>query len=196
MARRLRPERLRRLLVLALPLGLTSPSHADALDALLERFAARPAGHAAFTEVHELAMLERALSSSGELRYRAPDYLEKRTLHPRTETLLLDKGRLIIERGGHRREVELAAHPELVPYIESIRATLAGDRAALERYFVVELGADGPSWTLRLTPRAGAAEGSVAEVRMRGVADAIREVQILLKDGDRSRLSIGPELPP
>jgi len=177
-------------------LAVVSVARADALDELLRGFATHRTGHAAFTEVHEFALLKRPLRSSGELRYRSPDYLEKRTLQPRPETLVLKDGTLVAERGRHRRVLELAAHPELVPYIESIRATLAGDRAALERYFVVDVSGDASAWTLRLRPRPGPIGRSVQEVRLSGAAAAIREVDIRLKDGDRSRLEIGPDLPP
>lgn len=193
--RRRRPE-VRRLLGWALVLAAAPGARADALDELLHRFAAHPTGHARFTETHELAMLKRPLLSSGELRYAAPDYLEKRTLLPRPETLVLSHGLLTAERGGHRHQVELAAHPELVPFIESIRATLAGDRPALEKYFVTDLSGAGEDWTLRLIPRPGQLEHSVAQVRLQGAGDVIRQVDIQLTDGDRSRLELTPDLPP
>ena len=42
---------------------------------------------------------------------------------------------LTIRRGEHTRTLELAQYPQVAPWVESIRATLAGDRGALERYF-------------------------------------------------------------
>ena len=83
-----------------------------------------------------MAMLERPLRSSGELLYEAPDHLEKHTLEPRPETLILEHGVLTAQR-GHRSQVSGCRLPQVVPFVESVRATLAGDRAALEHYFHV-----------------------------------------------------------
>lgn len=43
-------------------------------------------GRAHFTERKYIALLDKPVVSSGEMRYTAPDYLEKRTLTPRLES--------------------------------------------------------------------------------------------------------------
>jgi hypothetical protein len=92
--------------------------------------------------------------------------------------------------------VTLADTPQLVPFVESIRATLAGDRAALEHYFTVGCDGNLAHWTLHLVPKEASVARSVQEVRISGERDAIREVEIRQSDGDRSRLTIGPEVTP
>ena len=104
-----------------------------AFDELLQLLAARRHGHVTFTEMQHLAMLDRPLESSGELLYDAPDRLEKRTLKPKAQTLILEHGVLTARRGHRTHVMELRDYPQVVPFVESIRATLAGDRAALER---------------------------------------------------------------
>ena len=150
-----RPRRLSALLPLgalaALALAAAPPAEFDELLALL---AQRQHGHVSFTEVHTLSMLKEPLSSSGELFYAAPDHLEKRTLRPTPETLVLEHGELKAQRGHRTRVIEVADYPEVAPFVESIRATLAGDRAALEHYFDVEFAGDvGPvSYTHQTLP--------------------------------------------
>jgi hypothetical protein len=178
------------------PLAAAATPSSDPLDALLAQFALRHHGHVAFTEVQYLAVLDRPLESSGELLYDAPDHLEKRTLTPRRETLVLEHGMLSATRGSRTRTLALAAHPQLAPLIESLRATLAGDRAALERAFSVRLDGDPDRWTLRLAPRDAAAARLIAEVRITGEQAGLKSVEILQADGDRSLLTIGRELPP
>jgi hypothetical protein len=168
----------------------------DTLDELLGTLAARRHGHIAYTEVQHLAVLDEPLRSSGELLYEAPDRLEKRVLEPRAETLVLAHGVLSATRGGHTHVLELAAAPQLAPLIESLRATLAGDRAALERLFRLEFAGDLAHWTLSLTPREPAAARTVAWVRITGERAELRTVEILAADGDRSLLTLGAELPP
>ena len=177
------------------PVG-SAPATPDTLDQLMQLLAARRHGHVTFTEEQHLAVLERPLESSGELLYEAPDRLEKRTLRPRGETLVLSRGVLSATRAGRTRVVELAAWPQLAPLLESIRATLAGDRASLERVFEVHLDGELGEWTLELVPRDAAAAGLVKQVRIQGQQARLRTVDILHSDGDRSRLTIGAELAP
>ena len=169
---------------------------AAALDELMQLLAQRRHSHVSFTEVQQLAMLDQPLHSSGELFYDAPDRLEKRTLEPRSEDLLLDHGTLIMQRGNRRRTLSLRDYPQAAPFVESIRATLAGDRASLEQYFALQLAGTLAGWTLELTPRDATVRHSVERIRITGERDAIRTVEIRQRDGDASLLSIGPELHP
>jgi len=163
---------------------------------LLQLLAARRHGHVTFTEVHELAMLDKPLRSSGELLYEAPDHLEKRTLQPRPETLTLEHGVLTARRGARTHVLSLREYPQVVPFVESIRATLAGDRGALERYFRVQFQGGLEHWTLELTPVDATVARSVSLIRIAGERAAIRSVEIRQGDGDRSVLTIGPQVSP
>lgn len=179
----------------ALPPALATDTP-PAFDELMSLLAARRHGHVSFTEVHEMAMLKEPLKSSGELLYEAPDRLEKRTLTPKPEVLVLDHGVLTARRGPRAHVFTLADYPQVVPFVESLRATLAGDRAALERYFAIGFEGDLARWTLNLTPKEATLAGSVSSVRLSGSRDAIREVEIRQSDGDRSLVTIGPEVTP
>ena len=193
----MRPRRRALLLVL---LGIAGAAAAGApaplLDELLKLLAARQHGHVAFTEVQQLAVLERPLESSGELEYEAPERLVKRTLRPKAETLTLDHGVLSAQRGHRTYVLELRAYPQVVPFVESIRATLAGDRATLERLFNVGFDGTLAGWTLQLVPRDAALAAAVQAIRISGERAAIHTVEIRQSDGDRSLLSLGPELTP
>jgi len=163
---------------------------------LLVLLAERRHDHVTFTEVQQLAILDRPLHSSGELLYDAPDRLEKRTLEPRREDLVLEHGMLSVERDHHRRSVALRDFPQAVPLVESLRATLAGDRAALARYFTVQFSGTLARWTLELTPTDATVERSVQHIVITGETDRIRTVQIRQSDGDTSTLTIGAEVVP
>jgi hypothetical protein len=167
-----------------------------AFDELLALLRQRQHGHVSFTEVHTLSMLKEPLTSSGELFYEAPEHLEKRTLKPVPESLVLEHGVLRAQRGHRTRVIEVADFPEVVPFVESIRATLAGDRAALERYFDVDFEGDLGHWTLRLKPKDPAVAKSVADITLSGERDVIATVAIRQSDGDHSLITIGPEIPP
>jgi hypothetical protein len=184
------------LVALAAALAAGPSAASDPLDALMQQLALRRHGHVTFTEVQYLAVLDRPLESSGELLYEAPDRLEKRILSPRAETLVLAHGVLSATRGQRTRTLPLAAWPQLAPLFECLRATLAGDRAALERVFSVALDGDPSRWTLHLAPRDPAATRLLSQVLITGEQADLKTVEIVQADGDRSLLSIGRELSP
>jgi hypothetical protein len=167
---------------------------AQDLDQLMALLAQRQHGHVSFTEKHFLAILDRPVESSGELFYDAPDRLEKRTLKPKPETVVLQNGVITAQRGRHTYTLNLSDYPQIVPLIDSIRATLAGDRAALERLFKVTFDGSLDEWTLALTPSDPAVARSVRAIRIEGARDAIHTVEIQQADGDRSLLTIGSEI--
>ena len=174
-------------------LGATGVCLADDLDSLMSLLAQRKHGHVSFVEEHFLAVLDRPVESSGELLYDAPDRLEKRTLKPKPESLVLEHGVITAHRGRHTYVLNLSDYPQIVPLIDSIRATLAGDRAALEHTFNVRFEGSLEHWKLLLVPSDATVARSVKEIRIEGTRDAIHSVEIRQADGDRSLLTIGPQ---
>lgn len=176
--------------------ALESNAEPAAFEQLLKLLSARRHGHVAFTEVQRLSILDQPLHSSGELLYDAPDRLEKRTLEPRAELVRLENGMLTMERGHRRRSVALREVPQAAPFIESVRATLAGDRVALERYFTVQFRGNLDEWTLELTPADATLRRSVRRILIAGAQDRVRTVEIDQSDGDSSTLTLGADLSP
>ena len=166
------------------------------LDRLLGVLAQRQHGHVTFTERNYLAVLERPLESSGELFYDAPDRLEKRTLKPRPESLVLERGVLSAQRGRRKVVLDLHEYPQVVPFIESIRATLAGDRTALERVFRLAFDGSFEHWSLTLVPLDDKLSGAVRQIRIDGSRDVLQSMVIVDGDGDRSVLTVGAEISP
>jgi hypothetical protein len=183
------------LLVGAAALGAPPPAAGD-LDALMRLLAMRQHGHVQFVEQQFLSVLDHPLESSGEMSYDAPDRLEKRTLAPRPETLVLAGGVLTVDRGKSHRVVDLHAYPQAQPFIESVRATLAGDRDALEKLFTLEFNGSLSRWTLTLVPKDAKVKRSVAQVRIDGAQDQLLKVEIRQSDGDRSLMTLRPAAAP
>ena len=190
------PRRLAAALIAAALLALAQDAAtADTnpeLDRLMGLLAQRRHGEADFSETKYLSLLRQPLQSSGVLIYDAPDHLEQRTSAPKPQSVVLDHGILTLQIGKRQRLLRLADYPQLAPLIDSIRATLAGDRAALERVFQLDFSGTLEHWQLRLEPRDPALAATLKRIDMRGERDAIREVQVLQGDGDRSVMSITP----
>jgi hypothetical protein len=166
------------------------------LDQVMGMLAMRQHGRVEFIEQQFLAVLNHPIESSGELRYDAPDRLEKRTLKPRAETLVLTGEVLSVERAHSRRVMDLHAYPQVLPFVESIRATLAGDRKALERLFRLDFSGSVSRWTLTLVPLESKVKQSVSQVRIDGAGDQLLKVEIRQPDGDRSLMTLRPSTLP
>jgi outer membrane lipoprotein carrier protein LolA len=170
--------------------GIAAHGAADDLDELMHLLAGRQHGQVNFTEQHFLAVLNRPVESSGELIYDAPDRLEKRTMEPRPESLVLAGDVLTVRRGRHDHVLDLKSYPQILPFVESIRATLAGDRGALERIFRVDFAGTLARWTLILVPRESQVAKTVSQVRIDGSRDNLQHVEIREADGDRSLMTL------
>ena len=180
-----------RLVALALML-LPAISHAANwnIDQLMSGLAQTRSDRASFIEKKSIAILDKPVESSGELLYTAPDRLEKRTLKPKPETMLVDGGTLVIERGRKKHRLQLQDYPELAAFIDSIRGTLAGDRKALERNYKLSLDGTAEHWTLQLLPVDEKMQAVVKRIRIAGVRDAVRSIEVTQADGDSSLMLI------
>ncbi len=182
------------LLLLSMLLASTI-GHAETnwdIDQLMQSLAAIRSGHASFIEKKSIAILDKPVESSGELFYSAPDRLEKRTLKPRIESMLLDKGTLIVEQRGKKHVLSLQNYPEVAAFIDSIRGTLAGDRKALERTYTLSIEGSEQNWSLALLPIEDKMKKIVAKISIAGSGNALRTIEIKQADGDSSFITITP----
>jgi outer membrane lipoprotein-sorting protein len=160
------------------------------LDQVMALLAQRKHGQVRYVEEDYLKILDQPVKSSGVLVYDAPDHLEKRTLEPRPESLILDGERLTVRRGNRVYRLDLSAYPQIAPFVDSIRDTLAGNEQALERAFKVTFTGTLEQWTLELVPLDEKVAGKVRRVRISGARDQIRSVEIEQTDGDRSMMTL------
>ena len=190
-------------LILALILALTSAGCFAAqqgrpgftLDQLMQSLAQRKHGQVTFVEEDDLSILERPVKSSGVLVYEAPDHLEKRTLQPKPQSLVLDGDELTVQRGRRTYRMQLSSYPQVAPFVDAVRDTLAGDEDGLQRVFKVALTGTMEHWKLQLVPSDKEVARKVRRVQITGARDEIRSVEILQADGDRSVMTLGPAIP-
>lgn len=165
---------------------------ADAIDRLMGTLAAQPGGTVRFVERRYLAMLDAPVVSRGEMQYRAPDWLERRTLSPRPERLLLDKDTLTLERDKRRITMPVNQRPEVEAFVASVRSTLQGDRSTLERHFRLELQNTPSRWTLSLVPRESRLQGIVKRIDISGAGGFVDRIDYTQADGDRTEMRLEP----
>lgn len=179
------------------------------LEQLMRDLGQVKSARAKFTERKHVAILNQPLDSSGTLIYTAPDRLEKHTLSPRRESMVLERDRLTLERTAERtagqagenkartqrRTFALRDHPAIWALVESIRSTLAGDLATLKRFYDVALEGDERRWRLVMKPVEPVMQDMVGEIRIGGSRDRVETVEVVEANGDRSLMSITRDAP-
>lgn len=166
------------------------------LQQLMDSLAQNKSALATFVETQHLALLNKPIESSGELFFTAPDRLEKRTIKPKPESMTVNGGELLIERGTQKYRLQLQSYPELAAFIVSVRGTLAGDRKALESVYRLRLEGAENRWTLHLQPLTDAMQATLRSIRIEGTHDQLRRIEITQADGDSSLMVIEKKAAP
>ena len=184
-------------LLFMLLLCLPAWSHAEEESAwdvqqLMRSLAQVKQAEGRFVERKFLSMLNRPLESSGTLLFHAPGHLEKHTLLPKEESLVLDQGVLTIESKARniRRTLVLREYPALWAFVESIRSTLAGDLPTLERFYRIELEGDAAHWKMRLLPIELRTREVMREIRIGGRGNRVDRIEMLESNGDHALMKV------
>jgi outer membrane lipoprotein-sorting protein len=152
------------------------------------------AAKASFVERKFMRILREPLQSSGQLVYVRPDKLQKDTVLPKPERLTVEGGQLTIEQQGDKtRQLALQDFPQIWAFVESIRATLAGDLPTLTRFYDVSLQGRRENWTLQLVPKDNKTRALVSMIRISGDNETIRNVKTEEADGDFTSMTIVAE---
>jgi hypothetical protein len=185
--------------LLLLLLVATSSSAADGWDVtrLMQDLAQVKIAKGRFVERKYLGILTVALESTGTLVYIAPGRLEKHTLTPRDESLVLEGDRLTIEsqQQKRRRTLLLQDYPVIWMFVESIRSTLAGDLTLLQRFYEITLEGEERKWRLVLKPIDPKMLEVISEVRIGGSRSRVDSIEVFESGGDRSVMTITRDVP-
>ncbi len=193
-------SRLAALGLLTIALATAGPAHArpDAgaesgprdsitLDGLLARFRSIPGLYARYREDKRIALLAEPIVSEGTVHYAPPRKMARHTRTPTPSHVVLDADALRFSDGTTTRQIDVGASPVVRALAESFLDVLAGDRAGLERSFVIDFKSDGPSrtsWKLGLVPRTPALLGVLTEIDFEGDGLVVSRMRIREASGD------------
>ena len=163
------------------------PAFATAADwslaQLMQQFAAIGHRQARFTETRELALLDSSLNSAGTLTFDAPDSLNKTYDPPDGRSYIITGNRLTIRgQDGREKIVLLDNSPQLLAYVDSLRAVLAGNLKRLQSDFETRLSGNAADWLLALTPRT---PQQVQRIEITGRHTAVLQFTVIEQGGDR-----------
>jgi outer membrane lipoprotein-sorting protein len=170
-----------------------APAFGLELEQLLTQFAQVKERHATFVETRYLAVLDRPVKSSGTLAFRSPSRMEKITLEPKPESLLLDGDALSMRREGKTITVDLKSHRQVLSFVEAIRGVLMGDISLLQQTYEIELSGGDDDWSMLLIPRDRQLAEAVKQIRIGGGGGQVHSIEYVARDGDRSVMQIVPD---
>ncbi len=176
----------------ALAVSCVTPASAFGLDELAQRFAQVSRSRATFEETKYLSALTEPLTRRGTLAFDRPDRLEMRVERPYPERIEIDGDTLTMETRRGRSRTSLASQPLIAAWVESLRATLAGDAASLSAHFRVALAGSAERWTLELTPLDPSLQSIVRRIEIAGAGAQVARYEIEEQQGDRTVVVVMP----
>jgi len=167
------------------------------LDRFLDKLSQVKFAQLTFVEQRKSIFLVDEFELTGSMLYRAPGYMEKNTLRPFPETVVIDDDLITIEktRVGSKndgaKEIQrytIASHFLLHTAVESIRAILGGNIESLKENYLVEMSGEKSQWLLNLTPIPERIKAQVEAISLSGSGVEINKIEIINPDGDQTRL--------
>jgi len=188
----LRPRRAVDWLVAVLALAAAGIVHALEPADVLTPLSHVERSDATFEETRHIAALTAPVVRRGSLHYVRPAELTMVVDSPVRERLRIVGGTLTLEGRGGTREIRITDMPVVAALVESIRGTLAGDPAALGRYFTVRASGEAARWRLELTPLTTELATAVSRITIEGADTQIGRIDVNESSGDRSVMLIAP----
>jgi len=159
---------------------------ADELAQILRRMAETPGVEAVFEERKELSLLAAPLESRGVIYFVPPDRFARFTTAPGRSALVVVGDAVHLREGSEDREIDLSGNRVARAFVENFVALWSGDRDRLERLYAPEFLGTREAWELRLVPRRAPLADVISAITLRGDRDAMRELVVLERDGDRT----------
>jgi outer membrane lipoprotein-sorting protein len=170
--------------------GLSLSVQAFGVDELMPLLALNKGGKTTFIEKKFIANLDQTVESSGELVFVPPYRLERHTLLPKQESIVLDKDVLMWSRGKTQRTLALSDYPELSVLVTSLRASLSGDQPTLMTHYKMTVEGSAQAWKLGLTPKLSRVALKVRHIQLQGSQQFAHTIDFALADGDYSTLLV------
>lgn len=156
-----------------------------------------------FRETRNSAFLVTDLVTEGNIEYRRPDYIEKNTVSPIVEKVVIDGNYLSIERAAHNKKGDntvqvqkypVQSHPVLAVAVASLRAMLDGNMVRIQEDFEIKLDGSRADWQLDLTPTNPEILKYFDRIALYGSDARIQKVVSIQADGDQSMLELTYQL--
>ena len=152
-----------------------------------------------FVETRQSMFLATDMVIEGNIQYRAPDHIEKVTVSPMPEKIVVDGDTMLVEKLGDGRNHDavmetkhysIESHPMLKATVGSIRYILAGNSEMLGEYYEMSISGQCENWTLELTPRTVEISDYAQKIILSGNESSILRYVTIQADGDESVMTL------
>ena len=165
-------------------------AQADELESLMQAMAAVKHRIVRYQEEKQMELLEAPLSSEGTLEYIAPDKLVRSVFKPSRIRYIIDNKMVTIEKGDKSRTRNLDELPVVRVFVESFRATLAGDLTSLQKHYDIEFSGTVGQWEIILRPKDKQLTDYVESLQLAGIGDRILLYMVEDSNGDLTRMRL------
>ena len=161
------------------------------LDQLMLALSKVNSSNATFIETKTMKLLKKPLTLTGQLVYKAPDYLQKKIVSPTASTYTISGQQVKAEEfNKESREFSLDESILLQALVESLRATLAGDLDTLKDFYEVSVSGTTKSWALDLEPIDDDIKLYIRTIKIMGQNTSISRIETLESNSDHSVMTI------
>ena len=152
-----------------------------------------------FVETRQSMFLSTDMVIEGNIQYRAPDHIEKVTVSPMSEKIVVDGDTMLVEKLGiaknhdvvmQTKHYSIESHPVLKATVGSIRYILAGNSEMLGEYYEMSISGQCENWTLELTPRTVEISDYTQKIILSGNESSILRYVTIQADGDESVMTL------
>ena len=152
-----------------------------------------------FVESRQSMFLSTDMIIKGNIQYRAPDHIEKVTVSPMSEKIVVDGDTMLVEKLGFAKDhnvvvvtqhYSIESHPVLKATVGSIRNILAGNSEILGEYYEMSISGQCENWTLELTPRTVEISDHTQKIILSGNESSILRYVTIQADGDESVMTL------
>ena len=170
-------------------IAMTSPVNAGGdwnLNCLMTGLAVKKNTQVRFVEEKHFSFMEENLTSSGVLYYQYPDVLIREVLEPKKQRFVVEGMHLTLEQGGKKRSIDISDYPQIRIFVDTFRATLAGDMKTIQQLFDAQLSGNRESWTLSFSPRDKELLDQVEKIILQGRGKRLWSIETKGGNGDNS----------
>ena len=148
------------------------------IEAVLKNVAVSPPARVEFVEQRNNPLFENPMELTGYLEYLAPGKMRKVIQSPFTESYLVDRDYITVERDGTVRKLSTRAARSLQSMLSGLEAMLSGDLAMLEKDFEYDLQGCIQHWTLTMQPRSKKVSRRLTGLVVSGDDDRVHSIRV------------------
>jgi hypothetical protein len=170
------------MIVLCMPVAAMAQSVEADAEAIIASIRTPRDVLVAFSEERMSPLLAEPMQLSGVVEFGSDGTLSKRISEPFSELISISSRKVVLERNGRRRNINMRRDSELWRFYASLRAMLAGDLDGISEHYSLQVVKPGRVWKVALHPVANNTSGALVPMIVSGRDGRIERVETRQSD--------------